>query len=80
MSDFSQILIGVLLLGQGVLAGVTSTDHLREVAFVRSRYLKFKGLTLSGALNKSTLDLETSAYIGLNDLVIAFDLLGNDDL
>jgi len=36
MSNFSQVLIGMLLLGQRILARVTRSDDLSEVAFVWS--------------------------------------------
>ena len=80
MSDFSQILIGVSLLGKRILARVTCSNYLSEMTLIWSWYLKFESLTLCRALNKSTLDLKTSAYVGLSNLVVTFNVLCNDNL
>lgn len=76
----SQVLVSVLLLGQRILAWVTGANNLCEVPTVWSGYLKLEGLTFSRTLDKSTLDLETSPYISLSDLIIAFNFLSNYDL
>lgn len=78
--NLSQVLVSVLLLSQRILAWVAGANNLSEVPAIWSRYLKFEGLTLSRTLDKSTLDLETSPYISLGDLIIAFNVLSNYDL
>lgn len=80
VSNFSQILVGVLLLCQGVFTSITVTNNFGEVSTVWSGNLELESLTLSGTLDQSTLDLKTSSYISLGDLIITFDFFGNDDL
>lgn len=47
---------------------------------VRSGNLQLKELSLSRALNKSTLDLEAGTNISLLNLFETFNLLGDDNL
>jgi len=80
MCNFSQILVGVPLFGQGVLASIAMTDNLGIVATIGSRDLKLESLTLGGTLNQSTLDLKTCANISLGNFIVALNFLCNDNL
>jgi len=80
MGYFSQILVGVSLFSEGIFTRIACSDYLAIVTTVRSRHLKLKELSLSRTLNKSTLDLETSADISLGNFLKAFDIFSNDNL
>ena len=56
------------------------TDNLSIMATIGSRDLKLESLTLCGTLNQSTLDLKTSTNISLDNLIIAFDFLCDNNL
>lgn len=66
--DFSQVLVGVLLLRQGVLASVAVANDLRLVASVGLGDLHFEQLALGGALDESALELKRGAHVGLGQL------------
>jgi len=80
MSDLSQVLLSVSLLGKGVLAGVAMAKDLDEVAAVFLANGELEGLALSRALDQCTLDLERCADVGLDNLVIALNLTRDDGL
>lgn len=80
MSNFSKILVSVSLLGKRIFFSVAGANDLYEMAAVRSGNLEFKKLSLSRALNKSTLNFETGSNVCFRDRVKTFNLLGDNDL
>ena len=80
MSDFSKILVGVSLLGKWVFLGVARANNLNEMSAVRSGNLELEQLTLSGALNKSTLNLEAGSDISLGYVLKPFNIFSDNDL
>lgn len=80
VSDLSQIFVSMLLFSQRILAWVARADHFGKVTTIRSGNLELELLALSGTFDQGTLDLETSADIGLSDLVITLNIFSNYDL
>lgn len=80
MSDFSEVLLSMSLLGKRVLAGVTMAKDLDEMAAIFLANRELEELTLCRALDKSAFDLEGCADIGLENFIVALNLTRHDSL
>lgn len=80
MSLFSKVFVSVSLLCERVLCWVARAQDLDKVALVWLADLQLKELTLCWALDESTLDLETSAYICLLDIFEVLEVLSENYL
>lgn len=79
MSNLSQVLDRVSGLMEGILSGIAAAEDGCLVLFNLAE-LQLEQLSFGWTLDESTLELETSAYVGLFDLIETFHSLENNDL
>ena len=81
VSDLAQEFIGMTLLAtQWVFACVTMTKDLGKVATIWLANCEFKELSLGGALDEGSLDLQTGAYVSLCNFIVTFDIFCDNNL
>ena len=80
VSDFSQVLLGVMFLGQRVCLGITLSKNLCEMSTIYLANLELEELALGGTLNQSALDLEGCTDVSLNEFFVAFNFFGDNSL
>jgi len=79
MSNFSQILNSMSLLGKWVLSSITCTENDGSMLIWLTQ-LQFEWLSLCWTLDKGTSELQTSTYIALHDVLESFYLLEDYNL